>query len=98
MYIFSRLGKENNIWRQHRHQNFFDQLFSSLYHKNISSLIVEGGRKTLEQFINSNKWDEARVFKTDKVLKNGVSAPKFNQTPSLSENIGNDTLSYFLNT
>ena len=79
-------------------ENFFDQLFSSLYHKNISSLIVEGGRKTLEQFINSNNWDEARVFKTDKVLKNGVSAPKFNQTPSLSENIGNDTLSYFLNT
>lgn len=33
----------------------------TLYHQNIQSLIVEGGRKTLESFLAQNLWDEIRV-------------------------------------
>ena len=40
-----------------------------LYQKNIQSIIVEGGRKTLTHFIENNFWDEARVF----ISKNNLS-------------------------
>ena len=47
-----------------------------LYAKNIQSIIIEGGRATIQNFIDSNIWDEARVFVTNKKLLNGVIAPK----------------------
>ena len=41
----------------HQHQLNLE----SLYHHNIQSLIVEGGRKTLDSFLAQNLWDEIRV-------------------------------------
>ncbi len=48
----------------------------SLYHHNIQSLIVEGGRKTLEFFLAQDLWDEIRV-ETNTVLTvtGGTRAP-----------------------
>jgi diaminohydroxyphosphoribosylaminopyrimidine deaminase/5-amino-6-(5-phosphoribosylamino)uracil reductase len=34
-----------------------------LYDHQIQSVIIEGGRQTLQTFIDANLWDEARVFK-----------------------------------
>ncbi|MEA3317104.1 MAG: bifunctional diaminohydroxyphosphoribosylaminopyrimidine deaminase/5-amino-6-(5-phosphoribosylamino)uracil reductase RibD [Bacteroidota bacterium] len=51
------------------------QLLNILYRKNIHSVIVEGGAKTLSNFIKNNIWDEARIFISIKELKNGVKAP-----------------------
>jgi len=42
----------------------------------IQSVIIEGGSQTLQTFIDAKIWDEARIFKTEIVLKNGVNAPK----------------------
>ena len=41
-----------------------NQISKILYQKEITSLIVEGGAKTLNTFINENIWDEARIFKS----------------------------------
>ena len=48
----------------------------SLYHHNIQSLIVEGGRKTLDSFLAQDLWDEIRV-ETNTVLTvtGGTRAP-----------------------
>lgn len=51
------------------------QICDLLYKRNIQSVIIEGGRQTLESFINSNLWDEARVFRSDSFIKNGIKAP-----------------------
>ena len=48
----------------------------SLYKENIQSVIIEGGTKTLQAFINANLWDEARVFTGVVYLKEGVSPPQ----------------------
>ena len=40
-----------------------------LFEKNIQSIIIEGGKKTLEMFINSDCWDEARVVVSENKLK-----------------------------
>jgi len=73
-------------------------LLQQLYQRNIKSLIVEGGAQTLNAFIHSNNWDEARVFKTKMNLYKGVQAPVFEHNISKIENIGDDQLSYFYNT
>jgi diaminohydroxyphosphoribosylaminopyrimidine deaminase/5-amino-6-(5-phosphoribosylamino)uracil reductase len=51
------------------------QLADYLHQKDIQSIIVEGGRETLQTFINENLWDEARVFIGNTNFKQGVKAP-----------------------
>ena len=63
-----------------------------LHKKNIQSVLVEGGNKTLKTFIENNLWDEARVFKSKNKLKKGVLAPKINGTKFYEENIKDDNL------
>ncbi|MCG2610549.1 bifunctional diaminohydroxyphosphoribosylaminopyrimidine deaminase/5-amino-6-(5-phosphoribosylamino)uracil reductase RibD [Flavobacterium sp. SM15] len=46
-----------------------------LFNHEIQSVIMEGGRKTLQTFINANLWDEARIFKGNVCFNNGISAP-----------------------
>ena len=50
--------------------------FDSLFEMNIQSVLVEGGAKTLQSFIDNNLWDEARVITNeDLFIENGVAAP-----------------------
>lgn len=48
-----------------------------LFKNNLQSVIVEGGCKTLQTFIDANLWDEARVFKGNAVFNEGTPAPRF---------------------
>ena len=68
-----------------------------LHKKNIQSVLVEGGNKTLKTFIENNLWDEARVFKSKNKLKKGVLAPKISGTKFYEENIKDDNLKIIRN-
>lgn len=52
------------------------QIVAILHQQNIQSVIIEGGKRTLETFIEANLWDEARIFKSKVILKEGISAPR----------------------
>ncbi len=78
-------------------KNVAQQICSHLFKKNINSTIIEGGKKTLQTFINENLWDEARVFSSLIELKNGTKTPKLQGTLSFQENIKNDTLKIYIN-
>ena len=76
------------------------EILSLLHNEKINSVIIEGGAKILQAFINENLWDEARVFTGNKYLQTGIEAPKFDfQTVQLLEKrtIGNDILEIFSN-
>ena len=45
------------------------------YNKNIQSIIIEGGSRTLQTFIDANIWDEARIFKSNNYFDDGIKAP-----------------------
>ncbi len=62
-----------------------ENITNFLHKKNIQSVLVEGGNKTLKTFIENNIWDEARVFKSTNKLKKGVLAPKINGTKFYEE-------------
>jgi diaminohydroxyphosphoribosylaminopyrimidine deaminase/5-amino-6-(5-phosphoribosylamino)uracil reductase len=52
-----------------------EHILGALYHKQIQSLIIEGGAKLLQSFIDTGLWDEARVFTGNVCFGSGVAAP-----------------------
>ncbi len=55
--------------------NLAQEICNFLYQKNIQSVIIEGGQKTLQTFIDANLWNEARIFKSKNIFENGTKAP-----------------------
>ena len=72
-------------------------ILQTIYTKNIDSILIEGGKATLQSFINENLWDEAHVFISDKEFENGTDAPKINLVPIIKEKYFNDTYLFFNN-
>ena len=78
--------------------NVLEQVLNTLYTKEIQSVIVEGGRKLLQSFINENLWDEARIFTGNKMFYNGVPSPVIHGKITSEENIHQDKLIIIVNT
>lgn len=57
------------------HQNSIEEILTFLYKESIQSLIIEGGKRTLEKFISANIWDEARILTGVSEFKSGIKAP-----------------------
>lgn len=68
-----------------------------LYRHEIQSVIVEGGRQTLQTFIDANLWDEARVFKGNQLFSEGTPSPKLQGNLMYKETILEDELLMFKN-
>lgn len=51
------------------------QIMKTLYERKIQSLIVEGGSRLLQSFIDAELWDEARIEVSPIQFKQGVKAP-----------------------
>jgi diaminohydroxyphosphoribosylaminopyrimidine deaminase / 5-amino-6-(5-phosphoribosylamino)uracil reductase len=62
------------------------QIINALYQLKILSVIVEGGTKLLQSFIDEDMWDEARVITNEQLLvKSGLDAPQFVSALKTSE-------------
>ncbi|MBE9597691.1 bifunctional diaminohydroxyphosphoribosylaminopyrimidine deaminase/5-amino-6-(5-phosphoribosylamino)uracil reductase RibD [Pedobacter sp. MC2016-24] len=69
-----------------------------LYLMDIQSVIIEGGANLLNQFINNNLWDEARIFtSTVETWGSGIASPKINGTLSEEIRLKDDTLTILQN-
>ncbi len=73
------------------------QMLSYLHSLNILSLIVEGGRKTLENFIMPGLWDEAWRFVGDKKFSEGTKAPEISGAIICKEKFDTDKLFVYKN-
>jgi diaminohydroxyphosphoribosylaminopyrimidine deaminase/5-amino-6-(5-phosphoribosylamino)uracil reductase len=73
------------------------QMLDALYKKNIQSLIVEGGTKLINTFIQNGIWDEARVFISQQKINDGVNAPALDLKPVGKDDIDGDVLLTYLN-
>ena len=76
------------------HDRPLPQLMDDLYQHVIQSLIVEGGRQTLESFIAAGLWDEVRVETGAMTVTDGTRAPQLPANVSLlnRETYGVNTL------
>lgn len=68
-----------------------------LYLMDVQSIIIEGGAKTLNQFIQAGLWDEARVLIGDTEWIDGIQAPTLSVKPSKDEKVATDVLLYYHN-
>ncbi|WP_438972923.1 bifunctional diaminohydroxyphosphoribosylaminopyrimidine deaminase/5-amino-6-(5-phosphoribosylamino)uracil reductase RibD [Polaribacter sp.] len=73
------------------------QIIQVLQKHNIQSIIIEGGAKTLQTFIDANLWDEALVFIGKNRFKDGVKAPILQKEPIYKHNILGDELKKYKN-
>jgi diaminohydroxyphosphoribosylaminopyrimidine deaminase/5-amino-6-(5-phosphoribosylamino)uracil reductase len=78
-------------------KNIANQICAILQKHHIESVIIEGGAKTIQPFIDENLWDEASIFTSEKVFKNGVKAPVFSGKIVSEMDIKNDILKIYNN-
>jgi len=78
-------------------KNLAQEVCLILYKHQISSVIIEGGSKTLQSFIAKNLWDEARIFKGEAVFSEGITAPEIKGTEKHTRTIQNDKLTILSN-
>jgi diaminohydroxyphosphoribosylaminopyrimidine deaminase/5-amino-6-(5-phosphoribosylamino)uracil reductase len=73
-------------------------IMEQLYNQNIQSVIVEGGARTIQSFIDVHLWDEAHQFMGTKILfYKGLRAPKLkgNYIIKSRQSIKNDVLKIY---
>tara|TARA_B110000091_G_C13783509_1_gene462269 strand:- start:799 stop:1845 length:1047 start_codon:yes stop_codon:yes gene_type:complete len=73
------------------------QICEVLHTHQIQSVLIEGGTKTLQTFIDANLWDEANVFIGENSFKNGIKAPSFSAKLASQLHIKNDILNKYIN-
>ncbi len=87
----NRADKDSNVFKSNNYlhltnkklkikksekKNFLEEALKFIYNYQISSILVEGGSFTIQEFINQNLFDEIRIFKTSKKLNFGTIAPR----------------------
>ena len=78
-------------------KNLIPDILKELYDRKIQSIIIEGGAKTLQSFIDADLWDEARIFTGDISFESGVKAPEISGEIFSKQNIGTSKLNILLN-
>ena len=98
-HIFDNQVKTITITKENINfnNNIALEITDFLFNEGIQSVIIEGGRQTLQTFIDANIWDEARVFRGEIYFKSGTKAPTISRENSKKEKILNDELLTFFN-
>ena len=75
------------------------QIVHALYQLNVQSVLIEGGAKLLQAFIDEGMWDEARVItNTELQISNGLASPSLKNHKLVREDrIMSDQIHYFAN-
>ncbi len=83
-----------------RTKDLIPQLLDALYQLKLQSVIVEGGARLLQSFIDANAWDEARVIVSANNVedqRNSIPAPRLGKVKILSlEELGTDKIQLML--
>lgn len=71
-----------------------EEAIQQLYNLKIQSVIIEGGKNTLEKFIAAGLWDEARILVGNQTWGKGLKAPVIPEIPQKTVNIDDNLLIY----
>jgi diaminohydroxyphosphoribosylaminopyrimidine deaminase/5-amino-6-(5-phosphoribosylamino)uracil reductase len=89
----SKAKTKNTTYLKLDFNNLVIELLDYLSSINIQSLIVEGGAKTLQSFIDNELWDEARIYTSEKKFKGGTLSPNIKLTSRQEYSLGDNKLS-----
>lgn len=88
---------EKNIIRIANTENPFPELMSYLFKTGINSILVEGGAKLLQSFIDIDLWDEAIQIISENLIGDGIKAPVLHGRKYLINKVGSDTHYFYKN-
>jgi len=100
-FVFNAVKQEEDemfsFYKVDKKEKIIPQVLSVLYQQKIQSVIVEGGAKLLQSFIDENLWDEARVItNVEMVIGKGIDAPVLANKKLMKKEIsGTDKIEYF---
>ncbi len=80
-----------NEWVQVRFENLLPELLNELHKRKIQRLLVEGGKSTLETFIQANLWDEALTIQGSVKFGTGLPSPQLDAAISDKITLNGDT-------
>lgn len=66
---------DGSVPTQVYHNETLAEIVADLHQRGVQSLLVEGGSRLLQSFIDEGLWDEARVEEAPCLLAEGVKAP-----------------------
>lgn len=78
-------------------QDFLNQLLQHLHQQKITTLLVEGGARLLQSFIDQHLWDEAYVLVGDKTIEKGIPAPVLSGVVNARFALGKDQIIRYQN-
>jgi diaminohydroxyphosphoribosylaminopyrimidine deaminase / 5-amino-6-(5-phosphoribosylamino)uracil reductase len=65
--------------------NLVHQIVNALYQLKIQSVLVEGGARLLQSFIDEKVWDEIRTITNEElIMEEGITAPLFEQAEKIT--------------
>jgi diaminohydroxyphosphoribosylaminopyrimidine deaminase / 5-amino-6-(5-phosphoribosylamino)uracil reductase len=73
-------------------ERFMEEMVGFLKAWNIQSVLVEGGSRLLQSFVDAGMWDEARIFTGQVEFGSGTSAPKIKGDCIFDEEISTSRL------
>ncbi len=79
--------------------NLVHQIVNALYQLKIQSVIVEGGAKLLQSFIDEGMWDESKIIRNEQLaITDGLKAPQLTfALKTRMQAIFSDKIEYFKN-
>lgn len=77
--------------------DFLNQLLQHLHQQKITTLLVEGGARLLQSFIDQHLWDEAYVLVGDKTIEKGIPAPVLSGAVNARFFLGKDQIIRYQN-
>jgi diaminohydroxyphosphoribosylaminopyrimidine deaminase/5-amino-6-(5-phosphoribosylamino)uracil reductase len=88
--LYYKLGNE---------QSLVNNVLKACFELQLQSILIEGGTKLLQSFIDEHCWDEARIIENSQlIIENGLSAPQLsNHEVTGFENIFTDSITYYKN-
>lgn len=97
--VFNETTNENSgmtkMIRVNFQEAFLEEVLEKLYALGLQSLFVEGGRQLIQSFIESDLWDEARVFCGPQFFGRGVTSPQIKDIQPLHIPIGKELFFWF---
>jgi diaminohydroxyphosphoribosylaminopyrimidine deaminase / 5-amino-6-(5-phosphoribosylamino)uracil reductase len=96
-YYQSNVDGQTEWYELQKGVDILHQIMEACYQKQIQSILVEGGAKTLQSFIDAGLWDEAIVIQNKQLfVADGIDAPHLHNAELLnSSTISTDLLSYY---
>lgn len=78
-------------------KNIVGEILSATHQHQLQSILVEGGTKLLQSFIDAGLWDEARIITNHALsIANGLAAPLLqNERAVKEEKLGTDLVQYY---